>query len=60
MVVAAAIPVLGLLPGYNTRLLTAALGAFITVLEAFQQIFRFRDTWLNYRSTGTTKPGWRC
>ncbi|HET7232316.1 MAG TPA: DUF4231 domain-containing protein [Longimicrobium sp.] len=51
VVAAAAIPVLALSPMYDARLITAALGAFVTVLEAFQQIYRFRDTWLNYRST---------
>jgi Protein of unknown function (DUF4231) len=47
---AASIPVVALAPG-DTKLATAALGAFVTVLEAFQQLFRFRDIWLNYRAT---------
>lgn len=51
IVAAASIPVIVLLPGYETDLLVAALGALVTVLEAFQQFFRFRDSWLNFRST---------
>src|ERR1044071_2840208 len=49
---AAAIPIIALLPNADrNNLVVAGLGALITVLEGFQQFFRFRDSWLNYRST---------
>ncbi|HEU4556312.1 MAG TPA: DUF4231 domain-containing protein, partial [Longimicrobium sp.] len=44
---AAAIPIIALLPNADrNNLVVAGLGALITVLEGFQQFFRFRDSWL--------------
>lgn len=46
---AAAIPVVAAAgaPGW----LTGGLGALVVVLEGINQLFRFHDAWLNYRST---------
>jgi hypothetical protein len=49
LIAAAAIPVVAAAgaPGW----LTGGLGALVVVMEGINQLFRFHDSWINYRST---------
>jgi hypothetical protein len=49
IVVAAFIPVLAAADA--RRWLLGALGAFVLVLEGFQQLFQYQQNWASYRST---------
>lgn len=53
IVAAAAIPFLAALPleVQLSRIITAALGALIVVLEGIQQLFQLQTNWILYRST---------
>jgi hypothetical protein len=53
IVAAAVIPFLAALPlgGQFSRIIPAALGALIVVIEGIQQLFQLHTNWLLYRST---------
>jgi lipopolysaccharide export LptBFGC system permease protein LptF len=53
MVAAAAIPFMAAMPRGEllSRIIPAALGALVVVIEGVQQLFQFQTNWLLYRST---------
>jgi len=51
IVLAAAIPIIALLPIPNTKYFVAIFGALIAILEGTQQLYQFHTLWTEYRST---------
>jgi hypothetical protein len=50
IVLAAAIPIMALLPMANTKFIVAVFGALIAILEGVQQLYQFHTLWTEYRS----------
>jgi hypothetical protein len=51
IVLAAAIPIIALLPVAHTKFIVAIFGALIAILEGIQQLYQFHTLWTEYRST---------
>ena len=51
IVLAAAIPIIALLPVLYTKFIVAIFGALIAILEGAQQLYQFHTLWTEYRST---------
>jgi len=51
IVLAAAIPIIALLPVSCTKFIMAIFGALIAILEGIQQLYQFHTLWTEYRST---------
>lgn len=51
IVLAAAIPIIALLPVPHTKFIVAIFGALIAILEGVQQLYQFHTLWTQYRST---------
>jgi hypothetical protein len=50
IILAAAIPVFAVVAG-DVKMLLAALGALVVILEGVQQLYQFQQNWTSYRST---------